>query len=174
MSLRLGAHFLRSSAWSRQRKQAGCGNQAPRFSIVLLRSYVEQDDSHLPHTTVHEALLFSANLRLPTTVDAATRAQFVDEVGATARWALLGSCCCLPCWPSGYMPSFHRKVSRAGRHWWPRPVPGPPGRRHSHRAGPGRRPAHRLFLLLMSCRRHCVLPEKPIALLVDASPLNMP
>jgi len=40
-----------------------------------------QTDIHLPQTTVEEACHFSAHLRLPTTVDAKTRAAFVEEVG---------------------------------------------------------------------------------------------
>ena len=34
----------------------------------------------MPTATVREALLFSAHLRLPSTVDAATRSKFVDNV----------------------------------------------------------------------------------------------
>ncbi|GAB4820274.1 hypothetical protein N2152v2_007320 [Parachlorella kessleri] len=49
-------------------------------TFARVTGYVEQEDSHLPQTTVREALMFSANLRLPTTVDAATRAKFVDEM----------------------------------------------------------------------------------------------
>ena len=36
-------------------------------------------DVHSPHTTVREALHFSASLRLPTTVSPDTRAAFVEE-----------------------------------------------------------------------------------------------
>lgn len=43
--------------------------------------YVEQTDVHMPQTTVSEACHFSARLRLPTSVDAATRQTFVEEVG---------------------------------------------------------------------------------------------
>ncbi len=43
-------------------------------------AYVEQNDIHHPLTTVREALQFSAALRLPPSVDAATRAAFVEEV----------------------------------------------------------------------------------------------
>ena len=52
------------------------------FHLALCCRYVEQSDTHLPQATVAEALLFSARLRLPSTVDVATRDKFVGEV----RW----------------------------------------------------------------------------------------
>jgi len=51
-------------------------------SFNRVTSYVEQNDLHMPLTTVREALDFSAALRLPQEVTAAQRARFVDEVVA--------------------------------------------------------------------------------------------
>ncbi|KAL6780792.1 hypothetical protein ACKKBF_B11655 [Auxenochlorella protothecoides x Auxenochlorella symbiontica] len=45
-----------------------------------ISGYVEQEDIHLPQTTVGEAVRFSAALRLPRGVSAATRAAFVTEM----------------------------------------------------------------------------------------------
>lgn len=43
---------------------------------------------HQPEATVHEALLFSARLRLPASVPAATAERFVEEVRAlSCSWA---------------------------------------------------------------------------------------
>ncbi|KAL6066653.1 ATP-binding cassette transporter snq2 [Balamuthia mandrillaris] len=42
--------------------------------------YVEQQDIHLPFQTVREALLFSARLRLPSSVPKAKQEAFVDEL----------------------------------------------------------------------------------------------
>lgn len=47
-----------------------------------LCGYVEQQDIHIGTATVRESLLFSAKLRLPTSVEVAAREQFVDEVMA--------------------------------------------------------------------------------------------
>ena len=50
-----------------------------RFSRIM--GYVEQTDVHSPHSTVKEALLFSAVLRLPYhQVPEARRRAFVDEI----------------------------------------------------------------------------------------------
>jgi len=49
-------------------------------SFNRLTGYVEQQDIHIGTATVREALLFSAKLRLPTSVDQAAREKFVDEV----------------------------------------------------------------------------------------------
>lgn len=49
-------------------------------SFARVSGYVEQIDIHLPQATVEEAAHFSAALRLPTSVDAATRRHFVFEV----------------------------------------------------------------------------------------------
>ncbi|KAL6781025.1 hypothetical protein ACKKBG_A09460 [Auxenochlorella protothecoides x Auxenochlorella symbiontica] len=56
----------------------GHPKQDRTFARVM--GYVEQTDIHIPQATVHEACQFSARLRLPTTVDAATREAFVEEV----------------------------------------------------------------------------------------------
>ena len=42
--------------------------------------YVEQSDIHLGTTTVHEALMFSANLRLSSSISTADKLRWVDEV----------------------------------------------------------------------------------------------
>jgi ABC-type multidrug transport system fused ATPase/permease subunit len=42
--------------------------------------YVEQTDLHMPFYTVHESLLFSATLRLPSTVTKEQRLAFVTEI----------------------------------------------------------------------------------------------
>lgn len=57
-------------------------NGHPKNDTTFARvaAYVEQTDVHLPQTSVAEAVEFSAALRLPTTVDAPTRARFVSEV----------------------------------------------------------------------------------------------
>lgn len=59
-----------------------CLNGFPqeRTSFARLTAYCEQQDMHSPLTTVTEALQFSAALRLPSSVDAGTRACFIDEV----------------------------------------------------------------------------------------------
>ena len=45
-----------------------------------ISAYVEQNDAHMPLATVRESMLFSAQLRLPTSVDVATREAFVDQL----------------------------------------------------------------------------------------------
>ena len=47
----------------------------------------EQTDIHLPETTVHEALVFSAQLRLPSNTPSKVLHSFVDEVGGE-EWPL--------------------------------------------------------------------------------------
>nr|QVT92295.1 ABC transporter [Salvia miltiorrhiza] len=49
-------------------------------TFARISGYCEQTDIHSPHVTVHESLQFSAWLRLPPEVDAATRKMFIDEV----------------------------------------------------------------------------------------------
>jgi len=56
----------------------GFPKEAASFSRIS--GYVEQTDVHLPHSSVREALEFSALLRLPTTVSSTRRASFVDEI----------------------------------------------------------------------------------------------
>ncbi|KAG6409649.1 hypothetical protein SASPL_127690 [Salvia splendens] len=49
-------------------------------TFARIAGYCEQTDIHSPHVTVYESLQFSAWLRLPPDVDAATRKMFIDEV----------------------------------------------------------------------------------------------
>ena len=57
-------------------------NGAPQDAATYKRisAYVEQNDAHMPLATVRESMLFSAQLRLPVSVDATTREQFVDQL----------------------------------------------------------------------------------------------
>ena len=50
-------------------------------TFARVAGYCEQEDVHLPTATVAEALAFSATLRLPSTVSAETRNEFIEEVG---------------------------------------------------------------------------------------------
>ncbi|KAK3010447.1 hypothetical protein RJ639_010656 [Escallonia herrerae] len=49
-------------------------------TFARISGYCEQNDVHSPCLTVHESLLFSAWLRLPSHVDSKTQKDFVDEV----------------------------------------------------------------------------------------------
>jgi ABC-type multidrug transport system ATPase subunit len=49
-------------------------------SFEKLAGYVEQNDIHIGTATVREALLFSAKMRLPVSVEDSARETFVDEV----------------------------------------------------------------------------------------------
>ncbi|XP_020550291.1 pleiotropic drug resistance protein 1-like isoform X1 [Sesamum indicum] len=49
-------------------------------TFARIAGYCEQTDIHSPHVTVYESLQFSAWLRLPPEVDAATRTMFIEEV----------------------------------------------------------------------------------------------
>ncbi|XP_050231953.1 pleiotropic drug resistance protein 1-like isoform X2 [Mercurialis annua] len=49
-------------------------------TFARISGYCEQNDIHSPHVTVYESLVYSAWLRLPPDVDAATRKMFVDQV----------------------------------------------------------------------------------------------
>ncbi|KAL8521925.1 hypothetical protein ACS0TY_012179 [Phlomoides rotata] len=49
-------------------------------SFARIAGYCEQTDIHSPHVTVYESLQFSASLRLPPDVNAATREMFIEEV----------------------------------------------------------------------------------------------
>ncbi|XP_024525458.1 ABC transporter G family member 31 [Selaginella moellendorffii] len=49
-------------------------------TFARISGYVEQTDIHSPQVTVYESLIYSAWLRLPGEVDAATRYSFVEEV----------------------------------------------------------------------------------------------
>lgn len=48
--------------------------------LRVLRSLSLQTDIHSPQTTVHEALLYSAFLRLPGAVSSAVKTAFVEEI----------------------------------------------------------------------------------------------
>ncbi|CAM8903086.1 unnamed protein product [Rhodiola kirilowii] len=49
-------------------------------TFARISGYCEQNDIHSPHITVHESVLFSAQLRLPPETDKETKARFVEEV----------------------------------------------------------------------------------------------
>ncbi|CAL1385159.1 unnamed protein product [Linum trigynum] len=49
-------------------------------TFARISGYCEQNDIHSPFVTVHESLLYSAWLRLPSEVDFHTRMMFVEEV----------------------------------------------------------------------------------------------
>jgi ABC-type multidrug transport system ATPase subunit/ABC-type multidrug transport system permease subunit len=50
------------------------------FAFAKTIGYCEQQDVHMPFATVRESLEFSAKLRLPSSVTASTRKEFVDEI----------------------------------------------------------------------------------------------
>eukprot|EP00808_Paulinella_micropora_P007267 g52376.t1 len=56
------------------------GFELPRKKAARVLGYVEQMDIHSPTQTVREALMFSANLRLPRQVPQHVRKQFVEQV----------------------------------------------------------------------------------------------
>ena len=58
----------------------------------MLHSVMQQFDVHSPQTTVAEALLFSARLRLARHLDNATVAAFVQEVRLTSRTIYVIEC----------------------------------------------------------------------------------
>ncbi|KAF7823264.1 pleiotropic drug resistance protein 2-like [Senna tora] len=67
-------------------------NQA---TFARISGYCEQNDIHSPHVTVYESLLYSAWLRLASSIDKETRQMFVEEVMElvelnTIRNALVG------------------------------------------------------------------------------------
>ncbi|XP_020223726.1 pleiotropic drug resistance protein 1-like [Cajanus cajan] len=49
-------------------------------TFARISGYCEQNDIHSPHVTVYESLLYSAWLRLPSSVDSNTRQMFIEEV----------------------------------------------------------------------------------------------
>ncbi|KAJ9692495.1 hypothetical protein PVL29_011517 [Vitis rotundifolia] len=49
-------------------------------TFARISGYCEQNDIHSPHVTVHESLLYSAWLRLPSDVNSETRKMFIEEV----------------------------------------------------------------------------------------------
>ncbi|KAG7034516.1 ABC transporter G family member 34, partial [Cucurbita argyrosperma subsp. argyrosperma] len=49
-------------------------------TFARVSGYCEQNDIHSPHLTVYESVLYSAWLRLPSSVNTATRKMFVEEV----------------------------------------------------------------------------------------------
>jgi hypothetical protein len=55
-------------------------------SLPRCRLLQEQTDVHLPETTVHEALVFSGQLRLPSTTPPQTMHTFVEEVILASRF----------------------------------------------------------------------------------------
>lgn len=57
---------------------SGFPQKADTFMRVM--GYVEQTDVHIPEATVHEALLFSARLRLPSSTKDDAAVKFVEEV----------------------------------------------------------------------------------------------
>jgi ABC-type multidrug transport system ATPase subunit/ABC-type multidrug transport system permease subunit len=56
------------------------GHPKEERSFSRITSYVEQQDIHMPLTTVREALQFSAAMRLPSEVTEEQREAFIDEV----------------------------------------------------------------------------------------------
>ncbi|CAK8533068.1 unnamed protein product [Lathyrus sativus] len=49
-------------------------------TFARISGYCEQNDIHSPHVTIHESLIYSAWLRLPSEVDYNTRKMFIEEV----------------------------------------------------------------------------------------------
>lgn len=72
------------------------GHPKDQATFARVSGYVEQDDIHGPFATVHEALQFSARLRLPSDVPAAKVEAFVAEIMdlvelTTIKASLVGS-----------------------------------------------------------------------------------
>ncbi|KAL6334280.1 hypothetical protein AAG906_014680 [Vitis piasezkii] len=66
-------------------------------TFARISGYCEQNDIHSPQVTVHESLLYSAWLRLPSDVNSETRKMFIEEVMELVeltplRMQWLGSC----------------------------------------------------------------------------------
>ncbi|KAL2332417.1 hypothetical protein Fmac_019998 [Flemingia macrophylla] len=59
-------------------KISGCPKKQETFTRIS--GYCEQNDIHSPHVTVYESLLYSAWLRLPSSVDSNARMMFIEEV----------------------------------------------------------------------------------------------
>ena len=57
----------------------------PKQKYSLACRYVEQTDIHVPESTVHEALLFSARLRLPSSISSQAAKDYVEEVCRAKR-----------------------------------------------------------------------------------------
>ncbi|KZV28328.1 Pleiotropic drug resistance 12 [Dorcoceras hygrometricum] len=62
-------------------------NQA---TFARISGYCEQNDIHSPNVTVHESLIYSAWLRLPSDVDEKTRKAFIEEVMELVELTPLG------------------------------------------------------------------------------------
>ncbi|KAK4479170.1 hypothetical protein RD792_014681 [Penstemon davidsonii] len=56
------------------------GHEKKQETFARISGYCEQNDVHSPCLTVHESLLFSAWLRLPSEIDLETQKAFVEEV----------------------------------------------------------------------------------------------
>ena len=64
-----------------------------RRSFARISGYVEQTDVNAPKTTVWEALAFSAALRLPPSLGAQQRADFVEQVCKPCSLPHAAACC---------------------------------------------------------------------------------
>ena len=58
-------------------------------TFARVSGYVEQFDVHSPTATVREAVLFSARMRFPKSVDVGTMEAFTDEVCCHALCTVL-------------------------------------------------------------------------------------
>ncbi|KAL3825129.1 hypothetical protein ACJIZ3_021158 [Penstemon smallii] len=56
------------------------GHEKKQETFARISGYCEQNDVHSPCLTIHESLLFSAWLRLPSEIDLETQKAFVEEV----------------------------------------------------------------------------------------------
>ncbi|KAL2643201.1 hypothetical protein R1flu_010788 [Riccia fluitans] len=56
------------------------GFEKKQETFARISGYVEQTDIHSPQVTVYESLIYSAWLRLPSSVDTETREKFVGEI----------------------------------------------------------------------------------------------
>lgn len=75
------------------------GHRKEAKSFKRIMGYVEQNDIHMPYSTVSEALHFAAMLRLPASVNDQQRERFVEgfidllelrEVSVQARGCVCG------------------------------------------------------------------------------------
>jgi hypothetical protein len=67
------------------------GHPCHTATYARLSGYVEQSDIHSERATVHEALMFSAALRMPSSVPRKVRLAFVGEVRSDSSPQSIGS-----------------------------------------------------------------------------------